>query len=154
MKEHADVYTKQRTMKPKTADGNVVVFDQRNGKFSVMRVIIGVFLSALFILKDLTCVIVVGIARLFTESLRWLIKIIVRLAEEITITFIRVILRGIEDFLNVVIGITFQVIDNGSRVVVRRLRHIVSLLGYLVVVVVFAVAYVVHRIISFFFSVR
>lgn len=154
MKEHADVFTKQRTMNPKTADGSVIVFEQRNGKLSVMRIIIGVFLSALFILKDLTCVIVFGIARLFTESLRWLIKIIVRLAEEITITFIRVILRGIEDFLNVVIGITFQVVENGSRVVVRRLRHIVSLLGYLVVVVMFAFAYVVHRIISFFFSKR
>lgn len=154
MKEHGDVYPKQRTMKQKTSDGKAVASDQRNGKFSTMRIIIGVFLSILFILKDLTRVIAFGIARLLSESIRRLIRIIVGLAEEITVTFIRVILRSVEEFLNVVIGIILQVADSGSQLVVRRLRHIVSLLGYLVVVVGFAVAYVVHRIISFFFSER
>lgn len=140
--------------KPEAVDRKVMVLDRSSGKFSTMRIIIGVFLSILFVVKDLAGVIFFGIVRLFTESLRWLIRVTITLAEEITVTFVRVILRGIEELLNVVISIVFQVADNASQVIMRGVRHIFSLFGYLVVVVGFAVAYVAHRIISFFFSGR
>ncbi|KAJ7391706.1 hypothetical protein OS493_017403 [Desmophyllum pertusum] len=151
-KKQGEEYTKLNMMKPTTANGHVMV--SKEGKFSLTRVIVGAFLAILFIFKDLAGVILFGIVRLLTESVRWLIKVIVRLAEEITVTSIRVVLRGVEEFLNVVIGIILQVVDNGSRVIIRRLRQIIGLLGYSVVVVVFAIAYFVHRIISLFFPER
>lgn len=138
-------------MKPKTEDGNRMVFNQRNGLISTMSTIfVGVFLATLFILKDLSGVIVLGIARLFKESLRWLIKITVKLAEELTVTLTRVILRGVEELLIIVIGIIVQVVDNGSHVIIRGLRQMVSLLCYLVVVIVFSLGYAALRIISIF----
>lgn len=138
-------------MKSKAEDGNLMVFNQSNGVISAMlRIIVGVFLATLFILKDLAGIIVLGIARLFTESLRWLIKMTVKLVEEITVTFVRVILRGVEELLIIVIGIIVQVVDNGSYVIIRGLRQMVSLLCYLVVVIVFSFGYVALRIISIF----
>jgi len=138
-------------MKPTTEDGNRMVFNQRNGLISTMsRIFVGVFLATLFILKDLSGVIVLGIARLFKESLRWLIKITVKLAEELTVTLTRVILRGVEELLIIVIGIIVQVLDSGSHVIIRGLRQMVSLLCYLVVVIVFSLGYAALRIISIF----
>lgn len=138
-------------MKPKTEDGNLMVFNQRNGSISTMsRIIVGVFLATLFILKDLSCAIVLGIARLFKESLRWLIKITVKLVEETIVTLTRVILRGVQELLIIVISVTVQAVDNGSEVFIRGLRQMVSLLCYLVVVIVFSFGYVALRVISIF----
>ena len=138
-------------MKPKTEDGKLMVFNQRNGlSLTMSRITVGIFLATLFILKDLFCVIVLGIARLFKESLRWFIKITVKVVEETTVTLTRVILRGVEELLIVVIGVLVQVADNGSRVIIRGLRQMVSLLCYLVVVIVFSFGYVALRIISIF----
>ena len=138
-------------MKPKTEDGNLMVFNQRNGSILTMsRIFVGVFLATLFILKDLFCVIVLGIARLLKESLRWLIKITLKLVEEMTVTLIRVILRGVEELFIIVIGIVGQVVDKGSYVIIRGFRPLVSLLCYLIVVIVFSFGYVALRIISVF----
>ena len=142
-------------MKPKTEDGNLMVFNQRNGLIStILRIFVGVFLATLFILKDLAGVIVLGIARLLVESLRWLIKITVKLVEETTVTLTRVILRGVEELLIIVIGILAQVVDNGSHVIIRGIRQMVSLLCYSVVVIMFSFGYVALRIISIFSSRR
>ena len=150
-KSGGELNTKQRTMKSKTEDGNLMDFNQSNRVIStISRILVGVFLATLFILKDLAVVIVLGIARLFTESLRWLIKITVKLVEEIAVTIIRVILRGVEELLIIVIGIIVQVVDNGSHVIIGGLRQMVSLLCYLVVLIVFSFGYVALRIISIF----
>ena len=150
-KSGKELIIKQHQMKPKTEDVNRMVFNQRNGSISTMsRIIIGVFLATLFILKDLSGVIVFGIARMFKESLRWLIKLTVKLAKEMMVTITRAILRGIEELLIIVIGIIVQVVDNGSRVVIRGLRQMVSVLCYLVVVIAFSFGYVALRIISIF----
>ena len=150
-KSEKELIIKQLQMKPKTEDGNLMVFNQRNGSISTMsRIIIGVFLATLFILKDLFAAMVLGIARMFKESLRWLVKITVKLAKEIIVTITRVILRGVEELLVIVIGIIVQVVDNGSHAVIRGLRQMVSVLCYLVVVIVFSFGYVALRIISIF----
>lgn len=154
-KSGKELIIKQHTMKPKIEDGNRMVFNQRNGSISTMsRIIFGVFLATLFILKDLSRVIVFGIAGLFKESLRWLIKITVKLAAETIVTLTRIILRGVEELLIIVIGIIVQVVVNGSDVVIRGLRQMVCLFCYLVVVIVFSFGYVALRIISFFFPGR
>ena len=150
-KSRKELIIKQHKMKPKTEDGNLMVFNQRNGSISTMsRIIVGVFLATLFILKDLSCAIVLGIARLFKESLRWLIKITVKLVEETIVTLTRVILRGVQELLIIVIRVTVQAVDNGSDVFIRGLRQMVSLLCYLVVVIVFSFGYVALRVISIF----
>lgn len=150
-KSRKELIIKQHKMKPKTEDGNLMVFNQKNGSISTMsRIIVGVFLATLFILKDLSCAIVLGIARLFKESLRWLIKITVKLVEETIVTLTRVILRGVQELLIIVISVTVQAVDNGIDVFIRGLRQMVSLLCYLVVVIVFSFGYVALRVISIF----
>jgi len=150
-KSKKELITNQRRMKHKTEDGNLMVFHQRNGLISTLsRIIVGVFLATLIILKDLVAVIVFGIARLLMESLRWLLKITVKLVEETTVTLTRVILRGLEELLIMVIGILVQVVVNGSHVIIRGFRQVISLLCYLVVLIMFFFGYVALRIISLF----
>jgi len=139
-------------MKPRSKDGNLMGFNQRSAglTLTMSRIIVGVFLATLFILKDLSCVIVLGIPRLFKESLRWLIKITVKFVAESTVTLTRVILRAGEELLINVIGVIVQVVDKGSQVTIRGLRQMVILLCYLVVVIVFSFGYVARRLISIF----
>ena len=122
--------------------------------FATMRVVLGGCLAILFIFKDLAGVISFGLLRLFTETLRWFSSFVIRLTEEITVTFVRVILRGVEELLNVVFGVILQVVDNVSRVVIRRLRQIIGVVGYSFVAVMFAVVYIIQRIISLLFCER
>jgi len=122
--------------------------------FAMMRIIVGTCLAFLFVFKDLTSVVFFGILRLFTETLRWFVHFIIRLAEEITVTFVRVILRGVEELWNVVLGVILQIIDSGSRVIIRGLRQIIGVVGYSFVVVIFAVVYIIQRMISLIFCER
>ena len=150
-KSEKELIIRQHTMKPKTEDGNLMVFNQRKGSISTMlRIIVGLFLATLFILKDLSGVIVLGIARLFKESLRWLIKITVKLAGEIIVTLTRVVLRGVQELLIIVISVIVQAVDNGSDLFIRGSCQMVSLFCYLVVVIVFSFGYVALRVISIF----
>lgn len=64
----------------------------------------------------------------------------------------RMILGGVEELWNIVIGNILQAIDCGSRFFVRQLQQIITIVGYSVVVVVFAVAYFVIRIMKSFFN--
>ena len=122
--------------------------------FSAMRIIIGTCLAIIFIFKDLFCVIFCGISRLFTETLRWLIKVIVRLGKELTAAFARVIVRAVQEYFSTVCDIIQQIVDNGRRVVIPQLRKMIGVVSYSFIVVVFAVVHIIHRIISFFFPER
>lgn len=122
--------------------------------FSVMRIIIGACLAIFFVFKDLFCVILCGILRLLTETVRWFIKVIVRLGEELTATFVRVIVRAVHEFFNTIFDVILQIVDNGRRVVIPQCRQIIGVVSYSFMVVAFAVVYIIHRIISFFFPER
>lgn len=121
---------------------------------STVRIIVGGLLAILFIFKDLASVVILGTLRLVTETLRWFVNFIIRLTEEITVTSVRVILRGVEELFNVLFGVILQIVDNASRVIIRRLQQIIGVVGYSFIAVIFAVAYVIHRAISFLFSER
>ena len=122
------------------------------GILSGLRVFVGSFLAIVCVLKDIVGFIFCGIVRLFTESWRCFIRTILRLAKEITVSSMRMILGGVEELWNIVIGNILQAIDCGSRFFVRQLQQIITILGYSVVVVVFAVAYFVIRIMKSFFN--
>lgn len=122
------------------------------GILSGLRVFVGSFLAIVCVLKDIVGFIFCGTVRLFTESWRCFIRTILRLAKEITVSSMRMILGGVEELWNIVIGNILQAIDCGSRFFVRQLQQIITILGYSVVVVVFAVAYFVIRIMKSFFN--
>ena len=122
------------------------------GILSGLRVFVGSFLAIVCVFKDIVGFIFFGTVRLFTESWRCFIRTILRLAKEITVSSMRMILGGVEELWNIVIGNILQAIDCGSRFFVRQLQQIITILGYSVVVVVFAVAYFVIRIMKSFFN--
>ena len=122
------------------------------GILSGLRVFVGSFLAIVCVLKDIVGFIFFGTVRLFTEPWRCFIRTILRLAKEITVSSMRMILGGVEELWNIVIGNILQAIDCGSRFFVRQLQQIITILGYSVVVVVFAVAYFVIRIMKSFFN--
>ena len=122
------------------------------GILSGLRVFVGSFLAIVCVLKDIVGFIFFGTVCLFTESWRCFIRTILRLAKEITVSSMRMILGGVEELWNIVIGNILQAIDCGSRFFVRQLQQIITILGYSVVVVVFAVAYFVIRIMKSFFN--
>lgn len=122
------------------------------GILSGLRVFVGSFLAIVCVLKDIVGFIFFGTVRLLTEPWRCFIRTILRLAKEITVSSMGMILGGVEELWNIVIGNILQAIDCGSRFFVRQLQQIITILGYSVVVVVFAVAYFVIRIMKSFFN--
>ena len=144
--------TKQSKMKRVTETRVKGSNSKCKGILSGLRVFVGSFLAIVCVLKDIVGFIFFGTVRLFTESSRCFIRTILRLAKEITVSSMRMILGGVEELWNIVIGNILQAIDCGSRFFVRQLQQIITILGYSVVVVVFAVAYFVIRIMKSFFN--
>lgn len=129
--------------------------DQSNSFIlSAVRIIVGGSLAVLFIVKDLASVVLFGTLRLLSETLRWFVNFIIRFTEEITITIVRVTMRGVEELLNLLFSVILQIINNGGRVLARGLQQIIGAVGYLFIIATFAVGYLFHRIISFLFSER
>lgn len=129
--------------------------DQRNSFIlSAVRIIVGGSLAVLFIVKDLACVMLFGVVRLLSETLRWFVNFVIRFTEEILITIVRVTMRSVEELFNLLFGVILQIVNNGGRVLVRGLQQIIGVVGYLFIIASFAVAYLFHRIISFLFSER
>lgn len=129
---------------------------ESNGKcrgiLSGLRVFVGSFLAIVCVLKDVVGFIFFGTVRLFTESWLCFIRTILRLVEEITVSSLGMILNGAKELWNIFIGNILKTIDYASRVFVFQLQQIITILGYSVVVAVFAVTYFVIRIFKSFFN--
>lgn len=149
--------SKQRTI---ISEGKEMVFNREKKEksswfsFSTIRIFIGTSLAVLFIFKDLFSIILFGILRLLTETLRWLVNCTIRTTQELTTAFVRVILHGIQELLDVVVGIIVQIAGSGSEVVICRIRQIIGLITYSFIACTFAVVCIFHRIMSLLFSDR
>ena len=141
-------------------EGKEIVLNGKNKEksswlnFSTIRIFIGTSLAVFFIFKDLFSIILFGMLRLLTETLRWFANCTIRTTQELTNAFMRVILHGVQELLDVLFGIIVQIAGSGSEVLIRRIRQIIGFITYSFIACMFAVVCIIHRIISFLFSDR
>lgn len=138
----------KRATKTKVKESN----SKCKGILSGLRVFVGSFLAIVCVLNDVVGFIFFGTVRLFTESWLCFIRTILKLAEEITVSSLGMILNGVKELWNIFTGNILKTIDYASRVFVLQLQQIITIVGYSVVVAVFAVTYFVIRIFKSFFN--
>lgn len=116
-----------------------------------VRVTIGAWLAISFLSKDLVFIVLVGILHSVTGTVWSLVRFTIDSEKQLARTFVQAVLRGVEDLLGTLFCIICQVLDNGCDIVMHRLYQLIGLLGYSFILLVFAVAFIVRRILSFLF---
>ena len=66
--------------------------------------------------------------------------------------FVRAILLGLEELWKAILSIILQVVDKLNEIVQHRIYQLIRVLGFLLVLIIFGVTFIVRRILSLLFS--
>ena len=115
-----------------------------------VRVIIGTSLAICFISKDLVVIMLFEILRSATGTVWSLVTFTIESELQLATTFVRAVMRGVEDLLGTVSGIISRVVHNGCGTVMRRLYRLIGIFGFSSILLIFLATFIIRRIFSFF----
>lgn len=117
-----------------------------------LRVVIGTCLAILLILKDLTVVVTIGMSRSFIGTVSSIVGFAIDAGKQLMKAFVRAILLGLEELWKAILSIILQVVDKLNEIVQHRIYQLIRVLGFLLVLIIFGVTFIVRRILSLLFS--